>query len=280
MIPRPAVTVITPVSLDHQQFLGARLGAIAGEKAGILKRRTTAIIGPQHAIAARVIGACAVQLNAPLTRWGHDFRGVMETGSMTYTDSDGELPLPAPGLAGVHQAANAATAIAALKALGDGRIGAEAMASGIAGAIWPARLQKLTEGPLSAPLTKAGFTVWLDGGHNPAAGRALAKTLGEDCDGPLYLVVAMVARKDALGFLKPLAHLGPKGLWAVSIPGDHQSFPNHRLCVIGRRLGITAHEAASPAAALTAIARRRPGRVLITGSLYLAGAMLAEDQRN
>ncbi len=280
VIPRPAVTVITPVSLDHQQFLGARLGAIAGEKAGILKRRTAAIIGPQHAIAARTINARAQQINAPLTRWGHDFRGVMEAGSMTYTDSDGDLTLPAPGLAGAHQAANAATAIAALKALGDGRIGAEAMARGIAGASWPARLQKLTRGPLSAPLTKAGFTVWLDGGHNPAAGRVLAKTLSEDCAQPLYLVVAMVARKDVNGFLKPLARLGPKGIWAVPIPGDHQSFPNDRLCALARRLGITAHKAASPAAALTAIARRRPGRILITGSLYLAGAVLAEEQWN
>jgi len=277
VIARPTVTVITPVSLDHQQFLGSRLAAIAGEKAGILKRRTPAIIGPQHAIAARVINERAGGLKAPLIRWGRDFRAEMGAESLIFSDSDGDLHLPRPSLAGAHQAANGAIAIAALKALKDRDIGADAFARGIARATWPARLQRLTGGPLSAPLIARGFEVWLDGGHNPAAGRALAKTLAEDSASPLYLVVGMVAPKHAGGFLKPLAGLAPKGLWAVAVPDDHESFPPDRLAAIARRLGIAAHGAASPAAALGTIAQRPPGRVLITGSLYLAGAVLSQD---
>ena len=278
VIARPAVTVITPVSLDHQQFLGSRLAAIAGEKAGILKRRTPAIIGPQHAVAARVIAARADALKAPLTLWGRDFKAKMEAGSLIFSDRDGDLHLPRPNLAGNHQAANGAIAIAALKALKDRDIGAAAFTRGITRAAWPARLQRLTGGPLSAPLTARGFEVWLDGGHNPAAGRALAKTLAEGGAAPLYLVVGMVAPKHAGGFLKPLAVLAPKGLWALAVPGDHASFPPDRLTAIARRLGISAHRATSPAAALGAIAQRPPGRVLITGSLYLAGAVLSEDR--
>ncbi|MCZ6447401.1 MAG: Mur ligase family protein [Alphaproteobacteria bacterium] len=278
VIARPKVTVITPVSLDHQQFLGPRLAGIAGEKAGILKRRIPGIIGPQHAIAARVINQRAEALQAPLIRWGRDFRAELGAGSLIFSDRDGDLQLPRPGLKGAHQAANAAIAIAALKALWGRDIGAAAFARGIARATWPARLQRLTGGPLSAPLIAGGFEVWLDGGHNPAAGRALAKTLSQDGGTPLYLVVAMAAPKRAGEFLKPLAGLAPKGLWAVAVPGDHASFPPDRLAALARRLGIAAHRAASPAAALGAIAGLPPGRVLITGSLYLAGAVLSEDR--
>jgi dihydrofolate synthase/folylpolyglutamate synthase len=278
VITRPAVTVITPISLDHQQFLGSRLTAIAGEKAGILKRRTPAVIGPQHAVAARVIAARASALKAPLTLWGRDFRAKMGAQTLIFSDRDGDLQLPRPSLAGNHQAANGAVAIAALKALKHGDIGTAAFTRGIARATWPARLQRLTEGPLSASLIARGFEVWLDGGHNPAAGRALAKALAEDGAAPLYLVVGMVAPKHAGGFLKPLAGLAPKGLWAVAVPGEQASFPPDRLAAIARRLGIAAHRARSPAAALDAIARRPPGRVLITGSLYLAGAVLSEDR--
>ncbi|TDI67950.1 MAG: bifunctional folylpolyglutamate synthase/dihydrofolate synthase [Alphaproteobacteria bacterium] len=278
VIARPKVTVITPVSLDHQQFLGPRLAGIAGEKAGILKRRVPAVIGPQHAIAARVINQRAEALDAPLIRWGRDFRAEIGARSLIFSDRDGDLTLPRPGLKGAHQAANGAIAIAALKALWDRPIPTAALARGIARATWPARLQRLTGGPLSAPLTAGGFEVWLDGGHNPAAGRALAKALTEDGAAPLYLVVGMTSAKRAGEFLKPLAALAPKGLWAVALPGDHESFPPERLATRARTLGMTAHGAASVAAALGAIARRPPGRVLITGSLYLAGAVLAEDQ--
>jgi dihydrofolate synthase/folylpolyglutamate synthase len=277
-ITRSAVTVITPVSLDHQQFLGSRLATIAGEKAGIMKRCTPAIIGPQHAIAARVINERATALKAPLIRWGQDFKAEMEDESLIFRHRDGDLHLPLPSLAGTHQATNSAIAIAALKALKDPDIGTTAFAQGIAHAKWPARLQRLTGGPLSAPLTAAGFEVWLDGGHNPAAGRALAKTLIADSASPLYLVVGMVADKHPGAFLKPLATLAPKGLWAVAVPGNHVSFPSDRLAAIAQRLGITTHRVASPAAALGAIAQRPPGRVLITGSLYLAGAVLSEDR--
>ncbi|MDH3241213.1 MAG: bifunctional folylpolyglutamate synthase/dihydrofolate synthase [Alphaproteobacteria bacterium] len=286
VIARPRVTVITPVSLDHQQFLGTRLAQIAGEKAGILKRRVPAVIGPQHAIAARVIADRAGELDAPLIRWGREFSVRPDADGLGYRDADGILDLPHPSLPGGHQAANAATAVAALKAFGNPRITPAAMAKGLAQATWPARLQRLSGGPLTRDLIARGFAVWLDGGHNPSAGRALARALAGGLDdafgdtGPLYLVVGMVAAKDPIGFLTPIARLlpPPRGLWAVAVPGEHTSFLPEVLAADGRRLGIPARPAASLETALAEIARQPPGRVLITGSLYLAGAVLKADR--
>jgi dihydrofolate synthase/folylpolyglutamate synthase len=286
VIARPKVSVITPVSLDHQQFLGTRLAQIAGEKAGILKRQVPAVIGPQHAIAARVIADRAAELDAPLIRWGREFSARMDKVGLRYRDEDGRLDLPPPKLAGDHQAANAATAIAALKAWGSRRITPEALAKGLTRVQWPARLQRLTGGPLTRRLTERGFAVWLDGGHNPSAGRALARALAGGLEdafsdaGPLYLLVGMVAPKDPAGFLEPMGRLRlpPMGLWAISVPGEHASFLPEALAASARRVGIPARPAASLEAAIAEIARQPPGRVLITGSLYLAGAVLKEDR--
>lgn len=275
VVRRPAVTVITPVALDHQRFLGRTLAAIAGEKAGILKRRVPAVIGPQHPFAARVLAARAGALEAPLIRWGREFEAETKAGALIYRDGERTLELPAPALAGPHQAANAAMAIAAVKALGDSCPGGGAIAKGLKRARWPARLQRLEKGPIGAPLAARGFEVLLDGGHNPAAARALARALEGD-PRPLYLVVGMVGSKDVGGFVEPLVRLGPKGLWAVPVPGDHPGSRPGRIAATAGRLGIPAYEAPSAETAAAVIARRKPGRVLITGSLYLAGNVLRE----
>jgi dihydrofolate synthase/folylpolyglutamate synthase len=282
VIARPRVTVITPVSLDHQQFLGRRLSEIAAEKAGILKARVPAVIGAQHAIAAKVIAERAAALKAPLIRWGEDFSARLRAGGLLYEDADGAIELPSPSLPGPHQAANAATAIAALKAFGHPAAGTPAIARGLARATWSARLESLGKGPLTAPLARLGFEVLLDGGHNPGAGRALARAFATELGArrPLYLVVGMIAPKDPSGFLAPFGRLSPKpaALWAVEVPGEHASFPSPRLAAVAKRHGIPAHIAPSIEAALKEVARRKPGRVLITGSLYLAGAVLAADE--
>ena len=274
VIEHPAVTVITPISLDHQHFLGNRLSNIAGEKAGILKRRVPAVIGPQHPIASRVITEAAGRLGAPLIRWNHEYRIRERKGGLMYLDGAAAIALPEPGLAGPHQRTNSATAIAALRALCDPRIDANAVRQGIAAAHWPARLQRLGVSTLTAPLIDKGFEVLLDGGHNPAAGRAIARSLQGGDGQPLYLIVGMIAAKDAAGFVKPLAATGPSGLWAVAIPGEHDFLPPERIAAIARRAGIAARDAGSLDNALAAIAALPPGRVLITGSLYLAGAVL------
>jgi dihydrofolate synthase/folylpolyglutamate synthase len=276
VIARPQVTIITPVSLDHQHFLGTRLTDIAGEKAGILKSRVPVVIGPQHAFAARVITARARALHAPSRRWGHDFHARIEDDTLIYRDRDGDMALPLPGLAGDHQTTNGAMAIAALKLLGNPLIDTGAISKGLKGAKWPARLQRLDRGAMLAPLHRTGFEIWLDGGHNPAAGRALAHTFKAMDKRPFYLIVAMVMAKDAAGFIKPLAAARPKGLWALSVPGDHPSLEPARIATLARRAGIAAHETDSVKSALTDISRRPPGRVLITGSLYLAGAVLEQ----
>ena len=291
VIKHPAVTVITPISIDHQHFLGRRLTDIAAEKAGILKPRVPAVFGPQHAVAARVLNERARKLQVPVFRWGRDFQAHMDEDSFTYSepgrepgtygDVDGPLELPRPALAGPHQAANGATAIAALRALDHPKIDENAIVRGLAGARWPARLQLLDHNPLTSSLMERGFEVWLDGGHNPAAGRALARALatpalssGEGT--PLYLIVGMISSKDAAGFIKPLAGLSPKGLWALPVPGSPAALAPGRIAAIARRAGLCAHETRTVENAFKAIARRPPGRVLITGSLYLAGAVLAQ----
>lgn len=277
VVARPALSVITPVSLDHQRFLGTRLTQIAQEKAGILKPRVPAVIGPQHRAAAEAIAQRAAALDVPLSRWGREFTARLSADGLIFSDGDGELRLPKPRLAGPHQIANAAVAIAAAKALKRPKIGVEGIARGLERATWPARLQHLGSGPLTEALAAKGFTVLLDGGHNPAAGRALARAMAEADTGPLYLIVGMVGPRDAEGFLAPLARCKPRGLWAVPVPAAPAALPPAELADSARRVGIPAYRSRSVKTALNAVGRRRPGRVLITGSLYLAGAVLAED---
>jgi dihydrofolate synthase/folylpolyglutamate synthase len=281
VIARPAVTVITPVSLDHQHFLGDTLAGIAAEKAGILKPGVPAVVGLQHAVAARTIVKTARKARAPLIRYGKDFRARrMDDGRLTLTDAGEKSTWPVPGLPGEHQYANAALALVAARAFGDPRLTPEALAQGVAGAQWPARLQRLDDGRRSRALARRGFEVWLDGGHNPHAGRALARTLARwratAPRTPIYLVCGMVQGKDPRGFLTPLARHA-KAAWTVPVPEEHAGIPAVELAGIARALGLPATAKGGIAQAFEAVARRRPGRVLVTGSLYLAGALLAAE---
>ena len=281
VIATPMLTAITPISHDHEQFLGADLGGIAREKAGILKRGTACVLGPQPAEALRALRDAAADLGVPLIECGSDWSVRTEAESLLFGDSAGETKLPLPRLAGAHQVDNAAHAIACLRRLPGFAIGAEAEAAALLNVAWPARMQRLTRGPL-AQLLPAGAELWLDGGHNPAAGAALAALLEEwqASDAKprsLHLVLAMLANKDAAGYLAPFAALAPV-LWPVRMAGEHEAYSFAELAEVARAFGLEVRQSAGVEAALGAIAAERaPARILITGSLYLAGDVLAEN---
>jgi dihydrofolate synthase/folylpolyglutamate synthase len=301
VVRRPAVTAITPVSLDHQAFLGDTVAAIAGEKAGILKPGVPAVIGPQPGDAAAVIEARAAAIAAPLHRWGMEWRcdplpnpppraGEGRVGAepgagiaaMRYEGVRWNLDLPLPSLPGAHQIANAGVAIACLEQLRGFSLPASAIAEGLRHIDWPARLQRLTRGPLVAGLP-AGWELWLDGGHNPAAGEVLAETASAWRELPLHLIVGMLNTKDAGGFLGPLARHA-RSLHAVTIPGEENPRPAAQIVAAARSVGLAAQEAGSVEAALRNViggrgagGRQEPGRILICGSLHLAGVVLAEN---
>ncbi len=270
-IARPALTVITPISRDHVQFLGESIARIAGEKAGILKSGVTAVIGEQRPAASDVLEARARALGAPLRRCGREWR----VRGRCYLDAEGRFEIPEPGLFGPHQRANAALAVAALRALPGFRIGEDALAAGIAAARWPARLQRLEGGRL-AEAAGAGRELWLDGGHNAAAGEALAEVARGWDDRPLDLIFGHLANREPKEFLAPLApHV--RALRAVAIPGHDDCHGPATLAEAAAGLGIRAAPARRVAAAAASLgaAGGPPSRILICGSLYLAGSVLA-----
>ncbi|NVK59786.1 MAG: bifunctional folylpolyglutamate synthase/dihydrofolate synthase [Rhodobacteraceae bacterium] len=269
---RPALTVITPISLDHQQFLGETLAAIAGEKAGILKRGVPCVVGPQPPEVMEVIEARAERLGAPLLAHGQHWQVWEERGRLVFQDEHGLMDLPLPNLPGAHQIENAGAALAALRHLGLGDAACEAA---VTRAEWPARMQRLRRGPLveSAP----GVELWLDGGHNPAAGEALAKHLATLPERPTHLICGMLNTKDIAGYLRPLAGHAAS-LTAVSIPGEANTLPADETARVAASVGLRAGEAGSVTGALAEIVAQEPeARVLICGSLYLAGSILREN---
>ena len=264
----PRLAVITPVSLDHQSYLGDTVAAIAAEKAGILKRFVPAVVGPQVDDALDAIEARAARLGAPLRVHGQHWHVRVERGRLVFEDETGLMDLPLPTLPGPHQIANAGAAVAALRALGEAR-GAEAAMTDVA---WPARMQRLADHPLNRLAPDA--EVWLDGGHNPAAGEALALTLAAMPPRPTHAVAGLLRTKDAVGFFRPLA---PRlaGLRTVSIPGEAATFSGEETAGAACAAGIAATPAPDLAAAVSAIAAAAPGaRILVCGSLYLAGHVL------
>jgi dihydrofolate synthase/folylpolyglutamate synthase len=281
VIDRPLATVITPVSLDHADFLGDTVSAIAGEKAGILKREVPAIVATQPRDALTVIERQAARLAAPIRIAGEDWTATEERGRLVYQDDAGLLDLPAPKLYGRHQFENAGVAIAALRAVPGLKLPATAFETGIAKAEWPARMQRLAQGRLAA-LASAGGELWLDGGHNPDGGRAIANALAdleERVSRPLVLIVGMLASKDSENFLRNFAGLARRVV-AVAIPGQAKALPAEAIAAAARAVGIPADGAQDVEAALAAIARLElspPPRILITGSLYLAGEVLAAN---
>jgi len=272
VVDQPALTLITPVSIDHQQFLGTTLPEIAGEKAGIIKRRVPCVVGPQQDAALEVIEAQAARHHAPILAYGQQWHVGQEAGRMVYQDDAGLLDLPKPNLLGAHQISNAGAALAALRQLG---VSVEACEAAVTRAAWPARMQRLREGPLVDSAPKA--ELWLDGGHNPAAGDAIAAVLDALPARPTYLICGMLNTKDIGGYLRPLAGHAEK-LFAVSIPGEAATLPAEETARAAAEAGLSAHEALGVAEALATIVADVPhARVLICGSLYLAGAILREN---
>jgi dihydrofolate synthase/folylpolyglutamate synthase len=277
LIDRPLLTAITPISIDHRSYLGSTIAEIAGEKAGILKSSVPCVVSAQPPAAAEVIGRRAAAVAAPLLRQDHEWRVGSAGDGMIYECAQTRLVLPRPALVGRHQIDNAGAAIACARALAGMAIGDEAAARGVATASWPARLQPLAGGRLRA-LLPPDWELWLDGGHNPGAGEALAIQAHGWRDRPLYLVFGMLESKDPIGFLVPLAPYVER-LVAVAIPDEPATLSPRMGIEAGEVVGLVADAATSLEGALGGLAREGgpPARVLICGSLRLAGAALAAN---
>jgi dihydrofolate synthase/folylpolyglutamate synthase len=269
VIDAPALTVITPVSIDHTQFLGDTLAAIAGEKAGIIKPGVPVIVGRQDEAALDVIEARAARLGAPVIAHGQHWHVWEERGRLVFQDETGLLDLPLPALIGEHQLDNAGMALASLRALGCGEAACEAAMTDVS---WPARMQRLRSGPLVEAAGSA--ELWLDGGHNPAAGEMLARTLASLPQRPTHLICGMLNTKDVAGFMRPLSAQATS-LTAVSIPGEAATLTADETARIAAEAGIESKTAPDLASAIAAITATDPqARLLICGSLYLAGQVL------
>jgi dihydrofolate synthase / folylpolyglutamate synthase len=269
VVAAPAATSITSISMDHREFLGDNLAKIAWEKAGIIKPGRPAICGAQPPEVFAVLSECAAGVGAPLLARGRDWDIAPNGNGLRFMDDNGGVDLPMPSLSGAHQVDNAGIAVAALRAAG--LTVPPAAYEGLGRATWPARLQRL-HGALSA-LLPSGFELYLDGGHNADAGRVLAEHAQSWADRPLYLAVGMKRAKDATGLLAPLL-AAANGAWAVAEPNQHlaMSVPD-----IIEASGGVVHQGPDIAGALAQISRLPPGRVLICGSLYLAGEALKAD---
>jgi dihydrofolate synthase/folylpolyglutamate synthase len=272
VVARPALTIITPVSLDHQQYLGDTVTLIAGEKAGILKRGITCIVGPQSDEGLAAIEEKAARLGSPVLVFGQHWHVSEERGRLIFQDENGLLDLPLPNLPGPFQIQNAGAAIAALRYLGRDAAACEAA---VTQAFWPARMQRLRNGPLVDSAREV--ELWLDGGHNPAGGEAVAATLAGMPKRETHLICGMLNTKDVKGYMMPLVPYVTK-LHAVSIPGEKNTLPAEITRDAALSAGMVAQTATSVGQALMDIAQVNPAaRVLICGSLYLAGGVLREN---
>jgi dihydrofolate synthase / folylpolyglutamate synthase len=279
VVEHPLVTVITPVSLDHAEFLGNTVDRIAAEKAGIIKAGVPVTVAAQRREAIAAIERQAARCKAPIRIAGEHWMATEERGRLVYQDEAGLLDLPAPRLYGRHQFENAGLAIAGLRAAGAFKLPVQAFESGMSNAEWPARMQRLSQGRLVA-LAPEGSELWLDGGHNADGGRAIADALAdleERVSRPLVLVVAMLATKDCVGFLNNFTGLALRVV-AVPVPNQEKSLPPETVADIARSVGIPAESNTDVRAAFAAIGGfdlAPPPRILMTGSLYLAGEVLA-----
>ncbi|MFK7745688.1 MAG: folylpolyglutamate synthase/dihydrofolate synthase family protein [Roseobacter sp.] len=272
VVTRPAVTVITPVSMDHEQFLGDTLAKIAGEKAGIIKRGIPCVVSQQCDEGMEVIEKVAAKNRAPMLAYGQHWHVGPDRDRISYQDDTGLLDLPVPNLPGAHQIMNAGAALTVLRQLGFGQVAFDAA---VTQAHWPARMQRLKSGALVSDVPE--LELWLDGGHNPAAGAALAQHLGTLPSRPTYLICGMLNTKDTAGYLQPLAE-AVDGLTAVTIPGEANTLPAEKTAEVAQSVGMQTRTARGVKDALQQIAEHTPhARVLICGSLYLAGAVLREN---
>lgn len=276
----PKVSVIAPVDIDHREFLGDTLGKIAIEKAGIIKPGAPAVSARQHEDAETVIEAAAGRARVPLTLMGRDFDAWNEAGRLLVQMEDRLLDLPAPSLPGDHQFANAGLAVAALLTLADPRIDEAAMGRGIAATVWPARFQRLTAGPLAERVKAAGADLWLDGGHNPHAGRAVSRAVSDLAarDGrPVALISGLLANKDATGFFGAFRGVATK-VFTVTFEG-HAAASAADTAAAAELAGLRACACDSVEDALDRALKLNPTpHILICGSLYLAGEVLAMSQ--
>lgn len=277
VVERPRVTVITTIDYDHQHYLGDTLTLIAREKAGILKRGVPCVVGRQAEEALAEIDRCALQVQAPLIISGHEWMSFEQNGRLVFQDERGLVDLPLPRLPGPFQIDNAANAIATVRTLGDHRIDDQHIAQGVRTASWPARMQRLRQGKLTEALGP-GSELWLDGGHNPSAGKAVALAfaqLEERTPKPLIVILGMLRTKDAAAYIRPFKGLAHKVI-AVAIPGEPNAFKAEELTQIVRGEGLSAEPAVSiEAAVASADTAQASARILIGGSLYLAGHALA-----
>ncbi|AZO20629.1 bifunctional folylpolyglutamate synthase/dihydrofolate synthase [Mesorhizobium sp. M1E.F.Ca.ET.045.02.1.1] len=281
VITRPAVSVIMPVSLDHEAYLGDRVEVIAAEKAGIMKRGCPVVIGAQESeTALEVLIETAERLDCPTVVYGQDFLAFEENGRMVYQDEDGLMDLPLPRLPGRYQFANAAAAIAAVKAAGF-EIGHRAAEKAMAQVAWPARMQKLSQGKL-VDLAPKGAEIWLDGGHNPGAGVVIAEALAEQEEKnprPLILISGMINTKDQSGYFSAFKGLA-RHVYTVPVSKSDAGVPNDELALRAADAGLSAEPVGSVANALMLLRDTwdgPPPRILIGGSLYFAGAVLDEN---
>ena len=278
VVTRPRATVITPISIDHPEFLGPTIDKIASEKAGILKADSPTIVGVQQDLAIAVLERQAKRVGAPLHLAARDYNFREENGRLVYEDERGLLDLPLPRLLGHHQHQNAATAIATLRTI-EPSLPSASFEVGMARTEWPARLQNLNFGHVTS-LVPAGSEIWLDGGHNPDAGRALAQAMAEFEDRtprPLVVICGSLASKDTSGFLQPFRGLAQEVL-AVPVNADQYAKPAANVAAAANANGFPAAVCDSVKSALLFLAARdwqTPPRILIAGSLYLAGEVLA-----
>jgi dihydrofolate synthase/folylpolyglutamate synthase len=277
VIDKPAISVITPVDLDHQQFLGETIEEIATEKAGILKKDVTGIIGPQHDNVREVIENVARKVGAPLQIANQDWQSFEQHGRLVFQNQQELLDLPLPGLAGQHQITNAGTAIAAIGHLDKPAITANHIKEGLQNVDWPGRLQKLERGPLHG-WAPAGSEIFLDGGHNPAAGVALAlglANLNDQHPRPLALIIGMLNSKDPIGYFQAFEDVA-QIVFTIPIPHEENALSGEILANIARQAGLEAHPKKDLETALNSIEEFcQAPRILIGGSLYLAGHVLA-----
>jgi len=282
VIDEPLATVLTPISLDHCGFLGDTIEAIAREKAGILKPGRPVIVSKQAGSALAVIEARAQALGSPVIAANKTWDVFEQHGRLIFQDEDCLLDLPLPRLFGRHQLENAGTAIAAARRLEGFQISAEAIAKGLTAAVWPARLERLSLGKLH-DLAPPDSEIWVDGGHNPAAGEVVARALAdleERVPSPIHLIVGMLSTKDAGGFLRHFHGLTELAA-TIEIPGQVNAYKAEDLAFIAQKEGITAGPADSLEAAFARSRKlaRGPVRIMVTGSLYLAGQVLDVHER-
>lgn len=283
VVDKAAVSVIMPISFDHQAYLGDRVELIAAEKAGIIKRGCPVVIGRQEFSAAEdVLVATAERMGCPTSVYGQDYSAHEEFNRLVYQDEFGLADLPLPRLPGRHQLSNAAAAIRAIKAAGF-EVTEAMMDKAMTSVEWPGRLQKLTEGELLA-VAPPEAEIWVDGGHNPGAGEVIAEAMAsfeERQPRPLYLIVGMLNTKDPLGYFRAFTDIAEQ-VFTVPIRGSEAGLDPVALAQSAYDAGLVAEPMSSVSDALKEIADRQigdagPPRILIGGSLYLAGNVLADN---